>query len=76
MIHPSCKGINLNAKQLDTANEWITTKEPSFIASLISYQAQALPLPSTFFNNVALKCSAIDNLRDACAVHINCEAMY
>jgi len=49
MLHPSYKGVNLTAKQLDTANEWITTKDPSFITSLINCQAQAMLFPSTFF---------------------------
>ena len=43
MLHPSYKGINLTAKQLDTVNEWITMKDTSFITSLINDQAQVLP---------------------------------
>jgi len=60
MFHPLYKSVNLTAKQLDTASEWITIKDPSFIALLINYQAQASPFPSTFSTNVATKLSPIN----------------
>ena len=60
MLHLSYKDVNRTGKQLDTVNESITTNDPSFITSLINYQAQASPFPSIFFTNVATKLSPIN----------------
>ena len=60
MFHPSYKSINLTAKQLGAANEWITTKDRSVFDLLINYQVQASPFSSTFFSNVATKFSLIN----------------
>jgi len=48
-LHPRYQGEHLTQKQMEDVCEYLITEDPSFVAMLISYQAEADPFPPSFF---------------------------
>ena len=48
-LYPHYQGEHLTRKQMEKVCEYLITEDSSFVAILISYQAEAAPFPPSFF---------------------------
>ncbi|KAK2164704.1 hypothetical protein LSH36_60g06036 [Paralvinella palmiformis] len=53
-LHPEYQGAKLSAAQTEVVNEFLVSKNPTFIAKLITFQAKSSPYPKAFFTEAAL----------------------
>jgi hypothetical protein len=54
-LHPKYQGELLTPDQLEIVNKWVISKDPNFIATLISYQAKSMPFPVSYFSDAAVQ---------------------
>ena len=58
-LHPEYQGAKLSAAQTEVVNEFLVSKNPTFIAELITFQAKSAPYPKAFFTEAALSIDPI-----------------
>ena len=47
-LYPEYQGAKLSATQTEVVNEFLMSKNPTFIAELITFQAKSAPYPKRF----------------------------
>ncbi|KAK2155269.1 hypothetical protein LSH36_244g02047, partial [Paralvinella palmiformis] len=58
-LHPEYQVPKLSAAQTEVVNEFLVSKNPTFIAELITFQAKSAPYPKAFFTEAALSIDPI-----------------
>jgi len=58
-LHPEYQVPKLSAAQTEVVNEFLVSKNPTFIAELITFQAKSSPYPKAFFTEAALSIDPI-----------------
>ncbi|KAK2148878.1 hypothetical protein LSH36_477g00039 [Paralvinella palmiformis] len=58
-LYSEYQGAKLSAAQTEVVNEFLVSKNPTFIAELITFQAKSVPYPKAFFTEAALSIDPI-----------------
>ena len=55
MLHPLHNGKLLTTDQKKTARQWLIENHPSYLTTLIAYEAKSLPFPPSYFHESTIQ---------------------